>query len=77
VTQTKGTLRDLIDGCTAELYPLKPWGRTKKADLKRLKKDLGVTVYVPSGASDGAAFLRVTRPHTKNSIDPGPLDDIG
>jgi integrase len=41
VTQAKGTLGDLIDKYTAELYPLKPWGRSKSADLKRLKKDLG------------------------------------
>jgi hypothetical protein len=41
VTQTKGTLGDLIDRYTEELFRLRPWGRTKTADLKRLKKDLG------------------------------------
>jgi integrase len=41
VTQAKGTLGDLIDKYTAELYPLKAWGRSKSADLNRLKKDLG------------------------------------
>jgi integrase len=41
VTQAKGTLGDLIDRYTEELFRLRPWGRTKTADLKRLKKDLG------------------------------------
>ena len=42
VMQAKGlTLGDLIDRYTRELYPLKAWGRTKSADLARLKEDLG------------------------------------
>jgi integrase len=42
VMQAKGlTLGDLIDRYTHEIYPLKPWGRTKSADLARLKEDLG------------------------------------
>jgi hypothetical protein len=41
VTQAKGTLTDLIDKYTTEVYALKPWGRSKTADLKRLRKDLG------------------------------------
>ena len=42
VMQPRGqTLGDLIDRYTQEIYPLKPWGRTKTADLVRLKKDLG------------------------------------
>jgi integrase len=42
VMQAKGvTLGDLIDRYTRELYPLKPWGRSKSADLARLKADLG------------------------------------
>lgn len=42
VMQAKGlTLGDLITRYTEELYPLKAWGRTKSADLARLKEDLG------------------------------------
>ncbi len=42
VMQPRGqTLGDLIERYTQEIYPLKPWGRTKTADLARLKKDLG------------------------------------
>jgi integrase len=42
VMQAKGlTLGELIDRYIAELYPLKTWGRTKSADLARLKEDLG------------------------------------
>jgi integrase len=42
IMQPKGlTLGDLIDRYTLELYPLKAWGRTKSADLARLKEDLG------------------------------------
>lgn len=42
VMQPRGqTLGDLIDRYTTEIYPLTPWGRTKTADLARLKKDLG------------------------------------
>jgi integrase len=41
VMQTADPLADLIDRYIRELYPLKPWGRTKSADLARLKKDLG------------------------------------
>src|SRR5215471_2772898 len=42
VMQAKGlTLGDLIDRYIAELYPLKAWGRTKSADLARLREDLG------------------------------------
>ena len=35
------TLGDLIDRYIRELYPLRAWGRTKSADLARLKEDLG------------------------------------
>lgn len=42
VMQPKGqTLGDLIDRYIREVYPLKPWGRSKSADLARLKRDLG------------------------------------
>jgi integrase len=41
VMQASESLADLIDRYTRELYSLKPWGRTKSADLARLKKDLG------------------------------------
>jgi integrase len=40
--QPKGkTLADIIDRYSAEVYPLKPWGRSKTADLKLLKNALG------------------------------------
>ncbi|HUN73370.1 MAG TPA: site-specific integrase [Steroidobacteraceae bacterium] len=42
VMQARGlTIGDLIDRYTRELYPVKAWGRSKDADLKRLKADLG------------------------------------
>lgn len=42
VMQARGlTLGDLIDRYIAELYPVKAWGRSKSADLARLKKDIG------------------------------------
>lgn len=47
VMQARGlTLGDLIQRYILELYPLRPWGRSKTADLARLKKDLG---DVPAG----------------------------
>lgn len=43
--QPKGlTLADLIDRYTREVYPLKPWGRSKTADLNLLKAKLGGTL---------------------------------
>ena len=39
VTQAKGTLGDLTDRYTRESFSLKPWGRSKSTDLKRLKKE--------------------------------------
>lgn len=52
VMQAKGlTLGDLIDRYTAELYPAKPWGRTKSADLARLKADLG---HLPASTLNAA-----------------------
>jgi integrase len=48
VMQARGlTLGDLIERYILELYPLKPWGRSKTADLARLKKELG---EIPAGA---------------------------
>jgi integrase len=48
VMQARGlTLGDLIERYIVELYPLKPWGRSKTADLARLKKELG---DIPAGA---------------------------
>lgn len=48
VMQARGlTLGDLIERYMLELYPLKPWGRSKTADLARLKKELG---DIPAGA---------------------------
>jgi integrase len=35
------TVGELIDRYVRELYPLKPWGRSKRADLARLQRDLG------------------------------------
>jgi integrase len=43
--QPKGqTFGDIVDKYIRELYPIKPWGRSKAADLARLKKDLGSTL---------------------------------
>jgi integrase len=40
--QPKGlTFGDIVDRYTREAYPLKPWGRSKTADLKLLKASLG------------------------------------
>lgn len=40
--QPRGTtLGDLIDRYNREIYPLKLWGRSKSADLKRIKEGLG------------------------------------
>jgi integrase len=42
IMQPKGlSVGDLIDRYIAELYPKKRWGRSKTADLARIKKDLG------------------------------------
>jgi integrase len=42
VMSAKGlTLGTLVDRYIEELYPLKAWGRSKSADLARLKEDLG------------------------------------
>jgi integrase len=48
--QPKGvSLGDLIDRYTREIHPIKPWGRSKTADLKRLKADIG---HLPAGSLD-------------------------
>jgi integrase len=40
--QPKGlTFGDIVDRYTKEVYPIKPWGRSKSADLERLKRELG------------------------------------
>jgi len=39
--QTGDSLGDLIDRYRREFYPVFRWGRSKDADLRRLKKDLG------------------------------------
>lgn len=49
------TLGKLIDRYTEELYPVKPWGRTKTADLARLKDDLG---ELPAGALTSHHFTK-------------------
>lgn len=54
IMQARGlTLGDLIERYILELYPLKPWGRSKTADLARLKKDLG---HLPAAALTGHHF---------------------
>ena len=35
------TIGDLIERYEREIYPIKPWGRSKSADLKRLSKGIG------------------------------------
>src|ERR1700676_4002714 len=50
------TLGDLIERYILELYPLRPWGRSKSADLARLKKDLG---HLPSGVLNGSNFTHI------------------
>jgi integrase len=45
--QPKGqTLGDLIDRYIREAYPLKPWGRSKAADLKLIKAKLGADLVL-------------------------------
>jgi integrase len=42
VMQARGmTVGDLVDRYTRELYPAKRWGKSKSADLDRLKRELG------------------------------------
>ncbi len=42
VMQVPGkTIADLIDRYEGEVYKIKPWGRSKSADLRRLERDLG------------------------------------
>jgi integrase len=42
VMQARGqTLGDLVDRYIRELYPAKRWGKSKSADLDRLKRELG------------------------------------
>jgi integrase len=49
VMQARGlTLGDLIQRYIVELYRLKPWGRSKTADLARLQRELG---DLPAGAT--------------------------
>jgi integrase len=51
VMQPKGlTIGDLIDRYIRELYPVKPWGRSKAADLASLKKTFG---HIPAGELTG------------------------
>lgn len=38
------TFADVVDRYIRELYPIKPWGRSKTADLARLKKELGTAL---------------------------------
>jgi integrase len=45
--QPKGlTFGDIVDRYTREAYPLKPWGRSKTADLDMLKASLGTELVV-------------------------------
>jgi integrase len=64
VMQARGlTLGDLIERYILELYPLKPWGRSKTADLTRLKRDLG---DIPAGAITG---LHITQHFRRRHAD--------
>ncbi len=58
------TLADLIDRYTRELYPVKPWGRSKSADLARLKLDLG---HHPVGALSSHVLMA----HFRKRLDKG------
>lgn len=72
VMEARGiTLGDLIDRYIRELYPVKPWGRSKAADLARLKRDLGsrpaagltsfaLTEYFRKRAEDGSGPVVVS-----------------
>jgi len=72
VMEARGiTLGDLIDRYNRELYPAKPWGRSKSADLARLKRDLGnrpaagltsfaLTEYFRKRAEDGSGPVVVS-----------------
>jgi integrase len=71
ILQPKGlTLGGLIDRYTEEFYPQKQWGRSKSADLARLKKDIGsiaadklnashITKYFRDRRSDGAGPVTI------------------
>jgi integrase len=65
------TLANLIERYIEELYPVKAWGRSKSADLARLKKDIGhlpadkltskhFTDYFRGRNADGAGAVTVS-----------------
>ena len=65
------TIADLIDRYVREQFPRKPWGKSKTADLARLKKDLGkhkatevtsrtITEYFEGRNADGAGGVVVS-----------------
>lgn len=72
VLQARGiTLGDLIDRYVEQIYPIKPWGRSKTADLARLKTDLGaipadkltsghLTTYFTKRRADGSGGVVVS-----------------
>src|SRR5215471_14281707 len=61
-------LRDLIDRYRDELYPLKPWGRTKSADLARLKKDLGALKADALRAAHFTDYFRARFPEGTGAV---------
>jgi integrase len=64
--QPKGkTLADIIDRYITEVYPLKPWGRSKSADLKLLKKALGSELV--SNLSHGRIMEAFTDMHDEGA----------
>jgi hypothetical protein len=56
IMQPRGiSFLDLVSRYMGELYPMRRWGRTKNADLLRLKKDLG---HLPAGGLQAAHFTQ-------------------
>lgn len=76
VLQPKGvSVGDLIDRHIEEFYPTRKWGRSKSADLARLKKDLG---SIPAAKLTEAHVIDYFRGRSASGAGPatlsGPLD---
>jgi integrase len=68
IVQPKGlTIGDLIDRYTTELYPAKKWGRSKTADLARLKKELG---HISADKLNSAHIVKSFRDRHKEGAGP-------
>lgn len=68
VMQARGmTLADLIDRYIEELYPAKPWGRSKSADLARIKVDLG---HLPASGITSAHLTNYFSTRAKKGSGP-------